>query len=161
MVIGIISDTHDKLYDNVLEVFRGVDLILHAGDIGRMEILVQLNKIAPTKAVYGNTDIYSIASVLPSKLKLEIDNLNFLILHNIGSIKNFSWRILRGDYNPKPDAVVFGHTHSPIFRKDADIFFINPGSASAPRRGYPASVMKIWLIKGQIENHELIKLIQD
>lgn len=160
MEIGIISDTHNKLPDEIFEIFEGVDIILHAGDIGSMDIITRLNQIAPTKAVYGNTDIYSVASVLPSKLKIEIENLNFLLIHNIGNIKNFSWKILRGDYKPIPDVVVYGHTHAPTFSRHSEILFINPGSAGLPRGGYPASVMKIKVSNGKIVQDQLIKLGQ-
>ena len=160
MEIGIISDTHNKLPDEIFGIFEGVDIILHAGDIGSMDIITRLNQIAPTKAVYGNTDIYSIASVLPSKLKIEIENLNFLLIHNIGNIKNFSWKILRGDYKPIPDVVVYGHTHAPTFSRNSEILFINPGSAGLPRGGYPASVMKIKVSNGKIVQDQLIKLGQ-
>ncbi|MEJ2051218.1 MAG: metallophosphoesterase family protein [Calditrichota bacterium] len=157
MEVGIISDTHDKLPDDVFTIFRGVEIILHAGDVGSMEIISRLNQIAPTKAVYGNTDIYTVASVLPSKIKLEIGGLNFLLLHNIGSIKSFSWKILRGDYLPIPDVVVFGHTHTPVFNKYSNILFINPGSAGLPRGEYPASVMKIQVTNGEIIQNRLIQ----
>ncbi len=160
MELGIISDTHNKLPDEIFGIFKGVDIILHAGDIGSMDIITRLNQIAPTKVVYGNTDIYSIASVLPSKLKMEIEDLNFLLIHNIGNIKNFSWKILRGDYKPIPDVVVYGHTHTPTFSRYSEILFINPGSAGLPRGGYPASVMKIQVVKGKIIQDQLIKLGQ-
>lgn len=161
MILGLISDTHNKLPEDVLAAFSSADLILHAGDIGELVILDRLKEIAPLQAVYGNTDIYSIASIIPSKLSLYLEDLEILLLHNIGNVKNFSWKIARGDYQPVPDIVVFGHTHSPFFQKYGDCYFVNPGSAALPRGGIAPTVMRLEIKKGKILGHELIKLRQD
>ncbi len=161
MKIGLISDTHNNLPEDVTGIFRDVDFILHAGDIGSADILQRLKQIAPTEAVYGNTDIYSIASTLPSKQSIKLEGLNFLLLHNVGNIKNFAWKIKREDFTPVPDVVVFGHTHRPFFQEYFDCIFINPGSAGLPRGGIPASVMILELQNGIILEHHLIRVKQN
>ncbi len=158
MKIGLISDTHDRLNENVFDIFKNVDIILHAGDIGKKTILDRLTEIAPVRAVYGNTDIYSIASTLPSRLNLKLEGMNILLTHNIGSIKNFVWKLKRGDYLSPPDIIVYGHTHKPAFQNYMDYYFINPGSAGAPRGGIPASVMLLEISSSKITSHDIVYL---
>lgn len=158
MKIGIISDTHNNLPEDVLNIFQGVDLILHAGDIGPMEILDKLKKVAPTEAVYGNTDIYSIASQLPSKINLNLEGIQILLLHNIGTMSNFTWNLKRGKYKPEPKMIIFGHTHAPYFKEYMEYIFINPGSAGMPRGGYQRSVMLLNISNGEVKNHKLVRI---
>lgn len=158
MKIGLLSDTHNYLPSAVQTVFSDVDLILHAGDIGNMEILDRLKQIAPVRAVYGNTDIYSIASLLPSRIFFTLEGLRIFLIHNIGSVKNFSWRIRRGDFPEPPDMVVYGHTHHASFQKSGKCYFINPGSAGQPRRGERPTVMKIEIKTKKLVGHQIINL---
>ncbi len=158
MKIGLISDTHGKLPEDVFNVFKKVDLILHAGDIGNFNILKRLKELAPVYAVYGNIDNYSVASRLPLKISFKLEEVQILMMHNIGNIRNFAWQIKRGDFHPIPDMVVFGHTHHPFYQKIGNTYFVNPGSASFPQNGLNASTMIIKLEKGKILKQELIKL---
>jgi len=80
------------------------------------------------------------------------------MLHNVGNIKNFAWKVKRGDYGSAPDLVVFGHTHQPFFQLIGGIYFANPGSAGLPRKGLPPTVMTLTLKDGKILDHEIIKL---
>ncbi|UCF63068.1 MAG: metallophosphoesterase family protein [bacterium] len=158
MEIGILSDTHNRLPEDIKTHFSGVDLILHAGDIGDSPILQKLKHIAPTQAVYGNTDIYKLSSVLPARISLNIENLQIYMQHNIGNIHNF-WGKLRNRLdNSFPDIVVFGHTHRPVFEKVEDTLFINPGSVSQPRGGYPASILRLTILAGTVRDHCIIEL---
>jgi putative phosphoesterase len=158
MKIGIISDTHNYLSPEIFKIFKSVDLILHAGDIGDFNILKKLETIAPLKAVYGNTDIYSIASNIPSKIRMSVEGFEILMMHNIGDIKHFVWKLKRGDFEIFPDIVVFGHTHQPFFQKIGEIYFINPGSGGLPKKEHPPTAMILILRAGQLLSHELIKL---
>ncbi len=161
MFVGIISDTHNRFPTEVETVFSGVDIILHAGDIGKYPILEKLRAIAPTKAVYGNTDIYGIASTLPSKISFRLDKINFLLLHNIGKMRNLVWKIKRGDFQPPPRVIVYGHTHKPTFQEYMDYIFINPGSAGLPRGGIPPTVMILEIGGTKIRHHKIIHLKSD
>jgi len=158
MKIGLISDTHNYLPSAVQIAFDDADLIFHAGDIGSMEILDRLKQIAPVRAVYGNTDIYSIASLLPSRLFFTLEGFRIFLTHNIGSVKNFAWRIKRGDLPEVPDIVIFGHTHRPSFQKLGECYFINPGSAGQPRRGEQPTVMKIEIKEKEMVGYQIINL---
>ena len=161
MFIGIISDTHNRFPREIETIFGGVDIILHAGDIGNYAILEKLKSIAPTKAVYGNTDIYGIASTLPSKLIFKLEQFTWLLLHNIGNMKNLVWKIKRGDFQPSPQIIVYGHTHRPIFQEYMGYYFINPGSAGLPRGGIPPTVMILDIEKDKIKKHKIIRLKSD
>jgi putative phosphoesterase len=161
MRIGLISDTHNRFPDGIEEVFENVDLIFHAGDVGQIKILTQLKKISQTFAVYGNTDSYLLVTQLQAKLNLEFEGLKFLLIHNISNIKTFLWRLKRGEYQPLPDIVIYGHTHKPTFQKHGDFYFINPGSASMPPLGLSATVMTLDIYKGKEIKHQIVELSRE
>lgn len=158
MEIGVISDTHGRLSPKVLPALKGVDLILHAGDIGEAEILEKLKEISPVQAVYGNTDIYSLASILPSTIEIKLEKLTAVLTHNIGSIQHFIWKRYKHHRFKIPDIVVFGHTHTPCFEYHQNVLFVNPGSASLPRQGNAATVLRFKVADSDIVEHNLIKL---
>ena len=129
MEIGIISDTHNHLPDRVSQIFQGVDLIIHAGDIGYSHILENLKTIAPVEGVYGNTDIYSVSSILPSQLRLELEGLNILVRHDIGHIKMFHAKLRSKNEGIMPDIIIFGHVHHPFNEKwKGGKWYICPGT---------------------------------
>jgi putative phosphoesterase len=132
-LVGVISDTHGQLPQPVLTAFKGVDLILHAGDVGKAEILDALDKVAPTIAVRGNMDMGTWAGHLAGREVIKICNSTLCVLHDIGKLE-FS-----PDSSPY-DAVISGHTHRPMVIKQNETLCLNPGSAVQPRYGYPASV---------------------
>jgi putative phosphoesterase len=148
--IGVISDTHGHLPSRVLKAFKGVDLIIHAGDIGEETILDKLAKIAPVAAVRGNMDFGKWARQLPETEIIEIGQIVLYVLH----IAN------RLDADPVKiglTAVISGHTHRPDVSEKNGITFINPGSASYPKFGQPASAALIQ-IKGDDLSVKLIHL---
>ena len=157
--IGIISDTHNQLPKEIHKLFDGVDIIFHAGDIGESPILQQLHTIAPTQAIYGNMDLYTLSSVLPAQVSMEIEEFQILMQHNIGNLFNFYWKLRNKNSDPFPDIVIFGHTHRPVYEKIKDTLFINPGSASQARGGFPTSIMRVGLSKGSISHHRLIEIL--
>ena len=158
MKIGLISDTHDYLPEQVFNVFSDVDVILHAGDIVNMDILEKLRMIAPVEAVYGNSDMYSTARILPSRLNLKYVGLCIFMTHNIGGISQFMWKIKKNQILPKPDIVIFGHTHIPSFEEHDGITFINPGSSGKARMGGLPTVKIMKLKDRKIDSVELITL---
>jgi putative phosphoesterase len=138
MKIGIISDTHDHIPASVYEAFSNVEQIIHAGDIGKENIITELSTIAPVKAVYGNMDSYPLVSRYRRIDFFNIHRYAFCLTHIIASHKAFSYELFK--MNRKVDVVIHGHTHLPDNTKFNDILFINPGSASRPKSGSNASV---------------------
>jgi uncharacterized protein len=126
--LGLIADTHGHLPCDALEVFRAVDLILHAGDIGSAQILRSLEQAAPVVAVRGNMDGGAWTTCLPEKESVQAGNL---IIHLVHDLLHF--RLEPGQVAGV--AVVNGHTHRPLVERKNGVLFVNPGSAGAPRRG--------------------------
>lgn len=131
MRIGLISDTHGHLAAEVFDLFAGVDFIIHAGDIGKEEVLIELASIAEVKAVLGNTDRYPLQSKLKNIVFFERENIKFCVTHIVPSVKTFAFQLFK--MNQKADVVVFGHTHKPTQIMFNEILFVNPGSATLPR----------------------------
>ena len=139
MRLGIISDTHGQLRPEVLEVFSKVDHILHGGDVGNVEILIDLAALAPVTAVFGNTDGSQIRSRLPKVAQLQLDGFDIVVTHGdqFGSptpadlVEAF----------PKAEIIVFGHTHRPLLELvDKTITVMNPGAAGPARFDLKPSV---------------------
>jgi putative phosphoesterase len=148
--IGVISDTHGRIPSGVPKAFKDVDLIIHAGDIGDEKVLDKLSKIAPIVAVRGNMDFGKWAGQLPETEIIEIGQIVIYVLH----IAN------RLDADPAKGgfkAVISGHTHRPDVYERNGVTFINPGSASYPKFGHPASAALIQ-IKGDSLGVKLIRL---
>ncbi len=145
--VGVISDTHNFLDPRVLQLFAGVDHILHAGDIGLPRILHQLEEVAPVTAVMGNTDDPGLG--YRQTEVLELDKLKFLI-HHIVNPHQWSESVRRLLDRERPDAVVFGHTHKPFNETIQGVLFFNPGYAGKPRFGMPRSVAVLHLASGRI-----------
>ncbi len=135
--IGVISDTHGSLPDSIPEIFKKTDLILHAGDIDDENVLIKLREISPVLPVKGNMDSGKWTNNLNETETLEIGGVSIYMLHNIEDL----------DLAPEGifDAVIFGHTHSPMAEKKNNVLFLNPGSASYPRAKTNASVALLYI----------------
>jgi hypothetical protein len=132
MRIGVIADTHGLLRDAVFEVFAQVDRILHAGDVGRPDLLTELEALAPVTAVFGNTDGPEIRRRCARVARLELDGLAVVVTHGdqLGSPTPVA---LRRAF-PDADVIVYGHTHRPLLELvDRTVTVMNPGAAG-PRR---------------------------
>jgi putative phosphoesterase len=134
--IGIISDTHDHLDPRIPELFAGVDHILHAGDIGRPWLILQLESIAPVTAVLGNND--SGLSFKETEI-VELAARKFLV-HHIVNVRDPSETVRRRIARDRPDVVVFGHSHKPFNKVINGVLYFNPGYAGQPRFNQPRSV---------------------
>tara|TARA_B110000116_G_scaffold236889_1_gene222788 strand:+ start:484 stop:990 length:507 start_codon:yes stop_codon:yes gene_type:complete len=127
--LGIISDTHGRVPNAVHDALAGVDHILHAGDVGPVDVLTELEAIAPACAVLGNTD-HGLA--LPETRVEEFAGHKFLI-HHIVDVSMPSQQVRALLAEEQPDVVVFGHTHIPFHKKINGVLYLNPGSACQPR----------------------------
>jgi uncharacterized protein len=151
--IGVISDTHGQLRPQALEALQGSDLILHAGDVGDPAILDALNNVAPTFAVYGNTDYGALRAGLPHSQVVDLaapapaaanqptdsdDAVLAYVLH------------IKEELDLDPVAagmrlVVFGHTHEPLIQEHDGVLWMNPGSAGPKRFSLPVTVGRVRL----------------
>lgn len=131
-LIGVISDTHGLVRSEALEALRGVDMILHAGDIGNSAVLDQLRGVAPVVAVRGNNDKGQWAESLPDWEVIEVGPVSIYMLHNLKEI----------DISPvgQFQAVVSGHSHKPAIEEKRGVLYLNPGSAGPRRFTLPVSV---------------------
>ncbi len=133
IVVGVISDTHGLLLPTAIKALKDVDLIIHAGDIGNTEVLDELEFIAPVKAVRGNMDMIDGLRDLPETEAVEVGDVLLYVIHDIHRL----------DIAPSEagfNAVIFGHFHRPSVSEEDGVLYLNPGSASQPRRNYPASL---------------------
>ena len=150
MTAGVISDTHGVLIPEALKILMGVDLIIHAGDIDTQAVLNDLNRIAPVFAVRGNMDRGNWASHLCETEAIEIGQCLLYVLHDVSRL----------DLDPSAagmHAVVHGHTHQPSDELQNGVRFLNPGSATHPRRNAPPSLLMLY-IKGTAFRPELVLL---
>lgn len=155
MNIGLISDTHGRLRPEIFDLFAGVDRILHAGDIGPLDLLTDLEAIAPVTAVWGNTDGFDVRGSVPEVAEIELAGHPIVVVHGhqVGSPNP---RNLRAAH-PGADVIVYGHTHRPLVDGDGALV-VNPGSAGAARFGLPPSVALLRL-QGE-PSVELLELSQ-
>jgi len=144
LLLGVISDTHGLLRPQALDALRGCDLIIHAGDVGRPEILDELRRIAPVVAVRGNVDRDAWAERLPQSEIVEHDGVRLYVLHILEDL----------DLDP-PTAdfhgVITGHTHLPKMETKDGVLYFNPGSAGPRRFKLPISVGQLHILDGDIE----------
>jgi putative phosphoesterase len=137
--IGVISDTHGNLRPEVLEVFSQVEHILHGGDIGSLEVLERLEKLAPVTAVYGNVDGFQVRSRCQKVARLELMGFIAVVTHG-DQFGSPTPEVLRREF-PEADIIVFGHTHRPLLELvDQTVTVMNPGAAGPAPSGMPPSV---------------------
>jgi len=123
----------------VFEVFKAVDHILHAGDVGKPEILIELEAIAPVTAVYGNVDGPELRARLPQVAEIELDGFAIVVTH--GDQFGSPTPAKLHEAFPKAEIIVYGHTHKPLLELvDRTVTVMNPGGAGHPRFNLKPSV---------------------
>jgi len=135
--IGVISDTHNFLDIRISRLFQGVEHILHGGDVGSRSIILQLEAIAPTTAVSGNTDDPGMN--YPETEVVSLAGRKFLVHHIVNPqalSEDLQTRIAR----ERPEVIVFGHTHKPFSATVGGTLYFNPGYAGKSRFGMERSV---------------------
>lgn len=158
--IGLISDTHSYLDPKVLEHFANCDEIWHAGDIGDMEVIMQLEKLKPVKAVFGNIDDKAIQVKYTEDLWLEVEGFTILITHIAGSPPNYNPRVKKILKERTPDMLICGHSHilKIIRDKDRNMIFINPGAAGQQGFHSMRTIVRFELHQKEIKKMEVIEL---
>ena len=153
MLIGLISDTHGLLRPDVHEAFAGVELILHAGDVGGDDILDELMTIAPVEAVWGNTDSPGTPR-LQERVVRQCHGLTIGVSHG-HEVGRPTPAALLSRYGE--DVLVFGHTHRPLITRGDGRLVVNPGAAG-PRRFDIQPTVALLTISGSTAEVELISL---
>lgn len=147
MKIGVISDTHGLLRPEALYRLSGVDHILHAGDIGGVEVIDQLSAIAPVTAIRGNNDTGGWAQAYPEEAVLELQGRTILILHDLKTLSERHY-----------DVIVSGHSHKPNIETRDGVLYLNPGSAG-PRRFKLPTTVAILKVQAKRIAAEILQLI--
>ena len=148
--IGVISDTHGLVRKSVIKAFNDVDLIVHAGDVGKPEVLESLRTISKVHPVRGNVDGGKWADRLPLTDVVQVGHIYLYVLHDLDLL----------DLDPATagfNIVISGHSHIPKIEKKDNILFLNPGSAGPKRFDYPISIAFLY-IKGTSIETEIVEL---
>lgn len=145
--IGLVSDTHGMFRPELFQALDGVELILHAGDVGPDEIIARLETIAPVQAVYGNTDAPG-RPLLRESIDFAIEGVRIHVSHGheVGS-PNPDRLAARYD----ADVIVYGHTHRQLVARVGDRLVVNPGAAGARRFSLEPSVAVLTISGGRAE----------
>jgi uncharacterized protein len=143
-VLGIISDTHGLMRPEAISALEGVEMIIHAGDIGTPDVLDALRAIAPVVAVRGNNDKGEWAHALPESEVVEVGDIALYVLHDVKAL----------DLDPVAagfQAVISGHSHQPAVANRQGVLFLNPGSAGPRRFKLPISVARLIIHRGTLD----------
>ena len=151
--IGVISDTHGLLRPEAIAALQGVELILHAGDIGKPQILDALNAVAPVIAVRGNNDKGSLSDQIAETQLVTVGNVSIFMIHDL---KGITVDAVRARY----DIVISGHSHKAAYQTRDGVLFFNPGSAGPRRFRLPVTLGIIRLTGGKPQA-EIIDLFPD
>jgi putative phosphoesterase len=146
--VGVISDTHGLVRPEAIDVLRGADVIVHAGDVGGPHVLHELGELAPVIAVRGNVDFEPWATALPERRRMELGGAQVLLLHD---------RAMVGGPPAAEgiDVVVFGHSHQPLAEREDGVLWFNPGSAGPGRFRLPASLGLLDIEDGRVRHRHL------
>tara|TARA_Y100001949_G_scaffold172260_1_gene175967 strand:+ start:4286 stop:4741 length:456 start_codon:yes stop_codon:yes gene_type:complete len=142
MRIGVISDTHGLLRPEALAALQGCERIIHAGDIGKPEVLEGLRSLAPLDVIRGNVDSGDWAAAVPEYLDLEIGGLRVYVTHDVKTM----------GIDPiaeQVDVVIAGHSHQPKIEQVNGVLYLNPGSAGRRRFTLPISLALLDIEDGQ------------
>ena len=137
--VGILSDNHSDWPLHIAESLAGVDAIIHAGDIGPYKLVLDMEAIAPTTAVLGNTD-----GDMPinESAVVTLDGKKFFVQHIVDPHR-LQAPVRERLKHVQPDVVIFGHTHQPFCETLGGVLFLNPGSVTQPRGDYRPSMVRL------------------
>jgi uncharacterized protein len=149
--VGLISDTHGLLRPEALAALQGSELIIHAGDIGKPEVLASLKSVAPVLAIRGNNDREPWAKKIPDILHLHVDGVCLFIIHNVNDV----------EVDPAAKgfhAVISGHSHKPSLTNRDGVIFLNPGSAGPRRFKLPVALARLRIQREKV-NAQIVELL--
>lgn len=129
--VGVISDTHGLVRPEAVAALAGSELLIHAGDIGKPEVIPALEAVAPTVAIRGNVDRW--ADHMPDTETVDVAGWRIFVLHDLKTL----------DFDPAAagvHVVIAGHSHKPLVREAGGVLYLNPGSAGPRRFTLPVAV---------------------
>lgn len=150
LCVGLIADTHGLLRPEAEAALQGAQLIIHAGDVGKPEILEKLRQIAPVMAIRGNVDRGEWAEALPTTEAVEVSGATLYVIHDLEAM----------DLDPQAagfQAVISGHSHQPEIERRCGALFVNPGSAGPRRFRLPVTLARLTIRAGEVEA-EIVEL---
>jgi putative phosphoesterase len=153
IVVGLIADTHGLLRPEVATAFAGVDLIVHAGDVGAHDVLSRLTAIAPVEAVSGNVDD-RYDPMLPRHRTIPLGAIVLHVSHG-DEVGRPTPELLRARYDA--DVIVFGHTHRALVQRAGGRLVVNPGAAGPRRFNLQPSVARL-TVAGREVSVEIVPL---
>ena len=158
MRLGVVADTHGLLRPEVFSAFSEVDHILHAGDLGPIDLLAELEALATVTAVYGNTDGEDVRRRLPQVAQLELEGFDIVVTHG-DQLGSPTPERLNAAF-PFAQIIIYGHTHRPLLTiVDVVVTVMNPGGAGHRRFGLPPSVGILELEPGIPPRGRLLPLL--
>ena len=162
MIVGVVSDTHGYFHPALVEVFEGVDLILHAGDVGDPAILNGLEAVAPVRAVFGNVDGPDVRRRWPETERFEAGGLSFWMTHIAGRPGRWQRGMGRrlAEEGP-PDVFVCGHSHILQIERVNDLggmLFLNPGAAGRQGLHQQKTCVRLHVEDGRATDADVVHL---
>jgi putative phosphoesterase len=158
--IGLLSDTHGHLDPKIFDYFKDVDEIWHAGDVGDMSVIEELENFKPVKGVYGNIDGHEVRAAWPKNQVFDCEGLKVLITHIAGKpykyVKDAHEKIQR----EKPDVFVCGHSHILLvqFDKNINSMWLNPGACGIKGFHKTKTILRFDVGGKELKNMEVIEL---
>ena len=158
--IGIISDTHNYLDENVFDYFKDVDMIWHAGDIGTQEVTDKLKAFKPLYAVHGNIDGHELRAEFPENQLIDVEGCKIFITHIAGAVGKYNSRVVKIIQEQKPAILVCGHSHIVKVIKDINYNLLHINSGAAGIHGFHKmrSIIRFEIDNGKPQKMELIEL---
>lgn len=161
MKIGLLSDTHGFLDPKILEYFKDVDEIWHAGDIGDIAVIETLEKVKTVRAVFGNIDSSSVYNRFPEDWMFTCEGVEVWITHIAGSPPRYTERIMRQLRSHPPDLLICGHSHIMKAQRDPqfdNMLYLNPGAAGNHGFHHIKTIVRFELTEGRVQNMQVIEL---
>lgn len=161
MKIGLLSDTHGYLDPKIFGHFRDCDEVWHAGDIGTMSVVSQLEGFKPFRAVFGNIDDKVIQAHFPEDLFFSCEDLSVWITHIGGTPPRYNPAIRKKLNSKAPDIFICGHSHILRIAKDPaldNMLFINPGAAGNQGFHHIKTIVRFEVAGREVRNMEVVEL---
>lgn len=160
MKIGVISDTHSYMDERIKAHLKNMDVIWHAGDIGKIDVTDALEKIAPLKAVYGNIDDHIVRAQFPLQISETYEGVKIGMTHIAGAFGKYNAATQAFLKETKPQILICGHSHitKVAFDKKYNVLYLNPGAAGIHGFHQVRTLLTFEINQGKIEKLNVVEL---